>query len=77
MNLTDFLNKVIEHGIQGAKKDYAGKDLSKLRGAIAGFNACKDKTIDELRELLGATQLATKDAFTQTPKGDIEKRVTD
>ena len=50
MNFTDFLNRVIDDGIAAANESYKTDDL-KREGAVAGFEACRDKTDFELRQL--------------------------
>ena len=50
MNFNKFLNKVIDNGIAAAKKDYTSND-EKRNGSIAGFDACRDKTHEELLEV--------------------------
>lgn len=55
-----FLEEVISQGIAGAKADYKPSD--KLKGSIAGFEACRGKNIPELTELLSAARIATWDA---------------
>lgn len=62
MNYADFLNRVIETGIDGAKQSYAddaSRDVAwrevtafKLEGAIAGFERCREKLPHELLDLL-------------------------
>lgn len=52
MNYTDFLNEVINIGIESARRDY--KDETKpdqLEGSIAGFEACRGKEPVELLEV--------------------------
>lgn len=45
MNLQEFLDKVIDAGIEAARRDYNRPDqLHKLEGSIEGFEACRDKT---------------------------------
>lgn len=62
MTHAQFLNAVIDGGIDGAKKDYA-QSTDKLRGAIAGFEACRGKSVQELGELLSAARTARIDAL--------------
>jgi len=63
MNYQEFLTKVIDEGIAAARKDYADQK-DKLNGSIAGFEACRDKTPEELKLLLESSQISTKDAYT-------------
>ena len=48
----DFLNRIISDGIAAARGSYKDSNPLKLEGAVAGFEACRNKSIDELRELL-------------------------
>ncbi len=45
------LDAIIDRGIAAAKRDYAHKP-GKLRGAVAGFEACRNRTPTQLKELL-------------------------
>lgn len=47
------LTTIIEDGIEAARLDYVDpRHKLKLDGSIAGFNACRDKSIEELTSLL-------------------------
>ncbi len=47
-----YLNQVIDEGIAGAKKSYPNPEQkSKLDGSIAGFEACRGKTLEEIQEI--------------------------
>lgn len=61
-NFKQFVTKVVEEGIAGAKRDYQNQEM-KLRGAVAGFAACVDKTGGELRELLFAAKSSRQQAY--------------
>src|SRR5271157_148132 len=61
MNYLTFLDAVIERGLEAARRDYATK-ADKLAGSIAGFEACRNKTPGELRELLATAGQATEAA---------------
>jgi hypothetical protein len=53
-----FLTRVIDSGIQAARKDYGGQgDAHKLKGALAGFEVCRGKVPEEIRKLLCAARL--------------------
>ena len=53
MNYFDFLEMVIDDGIEAAKADYVKPEQKqKLEGSIAGFNACRKKTPEELLKIL-------------------------
>lgn len=42
MNYEDYLSQIIDDGIAAANRDYTKpRDASKLRGSIAGFEACR------------------------------------
>lgn len=63
MNLKEFIDRVIDDGIVAVNRDYARPDQKDKRdGSIAGFEACRDKTPQELAELLDACRTATLDA---------------
>lgn len=51
MTLKDFLDRVIDEGIKACSDSYKD-DRKKREGAIAGFEACRDKTVFELRQQL-------------------------
>jgi hypothetical protein len=57
----EFLERVINEGIEAAQKDYADKP-ERLNGSLAGFEACRDKNTLELAELLSAATTASRDA---------------
>jgi hypothetical protein len=52
----DFLSKVVDESIDGATKDYGGREddvgKAKLRGAVAGLKACRDLSPPQLAKLL-------------------------
>jgi len=49
----DFLRSVIEDGIEAATRDYTKPDQAhKLAGSLAGFEACRGKSPEELAVLL-------------------------
>lgn len=55
MQYIEFLTRVIDEGIASATDSYAEKDPAKLRGALLGFEACREKSPAELRALLSET----------------------
>ncbi len=61
METVQLLEKVVDDGIEAAKRDYA-KDKVKLKGAVAGFEACRNRTLDELKRLLDTSSRRTRDA---------------
>lgn len=65
MTYQEALERVINDGIDAAKEDYKGDDeekQAKLAGSIEGFEACRDKTPEELvgvlAKLRGQTHMA-------------------
>jgi hypothetical protein len=58
MEYEKFLTKVIDDGIEAAKKSYATRP-DKLRGAVAGFESCRGKSPEELRAALESARKAT------------------
>lgn len=51
MDYTTVLIYVIERGVEGARRDYR-EGSAKLKGALAGFEACRGRTPQELAVLL-------------------------
>lgn len=51
MTLKDFLDRIIDDGIAASSKSYKN-DPQKREGSAAGFNACRGKTVFELRQQL-------------------------
>lgn len=68
MNYSEFLNEVIDKGIAAAKEDYKDGKQNYLEGSIAGFEACRDKSPEELREIYFETHGYINQAY-----GDAEK----
>jgi len=56
-----FLDRIIDDGEAWAERDYGEGNL-KLAGAIAGFEACRDKEPKEIRELLDKAHVETMEA---------------
>jgi len=70
MDYATFLHRVIEDGLAAARESYARKP-DKLEGAVAGFEACRSRSPDELRNLLSEARARTARAHSDgTP---IEK----
>jgi hypothetical protein len=73
MNYREFLQKVIDDGVDAAKWDYRGPDQArKLAGSIAGFEACRRKVPIELAELYAEAQKKRYEASL----GLLSKKVT-
>jgi hypothetical protein len=52
MDYLQFINRVIDEGINAAKKDYTKpEEKTRLEGSIAGFEACRNKMPHELIEV--------------------------
>lgn len=52
MNYTQFLNRIIDDGINAAKADYNKQsDAEKLEGSVAGFEACRNLQLVGLVDL--------------------------
>lgn len=63
MEFDAFLTRVINEGIEGARVSYTSQaQKPKLDGSIAGFEACRGKSVSELKLLLEASQTASEDA---------------
>lgn len=70
MNHVDFLDKVIDRGIEAARSTYVRPDQKKkLEGAIAGFEACRGKGVSYLDALLVQ---ANRKVATQFEKEDYQ-----
>jgi len=68
MEYNSFLSKIIDAGIEAAKRDYS-KRIMHLKGAVEGFEACRDKNPDELLQLLRDATGRYQDAYnTQSEK---------
>lgn len=75
MNLREFLSRVIDKGIEAAKRDYDQPgDADRLRGSLAGFEACRDKTPDELMQLLQEATRVTSEAHRREDSNYWETR---
>lgn len=63
MTYIEFLHEVIERGIKGASEDpIINKYPKRLEGSIAGFNACRSKTPEQLSALLTEANRETLNA---------------
>lgn len=57
MNYDDFLRATIELGIDAARRDYTRPEQAeKLRGSLAGFEACRGKWPGQLNQLYDRTE---------------------
>lgn len=64
MTNDEFLNQIITRGIAACERDYADRPAMR-EGSIAGFEACRGKTADQLRQLLQDAYQATQKAYAQ------------
>lgn len=72
MNFETFLSRVIKEGIEAAKGDYTRLDQkTKLKGSIAGFEACRGKSPIELGKLLKEADAKTT-AHMREERDDVE-----
>jgi len=64
MNYNEFLTRVIDEGIEAATSDYTKEsEKSQLEGSIAGFNACRDKSPEELVAVWNEATKKMNEAF--------------
>lgn len=64
MDYNEFLNRVINEGISSATADYTdAKDKNRLDGSIAGFEACRDLTPNELVDMFKTASKYMNEAF--------------
>lgn len=68
MTLGKFLDDVIANGIEAAREDYRDYPI-RLRGAIAGFEACRGKNPMELRELLKKSSREAMEEYDRATSG--------
>lgn len=62
MTYDEFLTRVIDEGIAAARTDYASSP-HKLKGAVAGFEACRGKDTVALAQLIIEAGKMTQDAL--------------
>lgn len=61
MECLEYLNQIINEGIDAARRDYTKpRDASKLKGSIAGFEACRGLQPLEIAVLLNTCQDKTR-----------------
>ncbi len=74
MTYEDFLHKLINLGIEAARRDYAGEDphrRAKLAGSIDGFEDCRGKTPDQIPGLLKEAHAKADQARARVHEGEI------
>jgi hypothetical protein len=57
MTLRKLLDQIVDDGIKACSESYKD-DAKKREGAIAGFEACRNKSVFELRQILGVASNA-------------------
>ena len=62
MIIEEALNQIIDDGIEACKLDYKDRPME-LKGSVAGFEACRNKTPIELKEILDTANQKTHQAF--------------
>lgn len=70
----DLINRLIEEGIEGARKDYAGEgkcDAEKLAGSIDGFEACRGLQPEQMKDLLEDAHNKMQQAFFRVSEKEI------
>ena len=60
MNYDQFLDTIVNDGVRAARRDYKGGD--KLKGSVAGFEACRGEGPAGLAVLLDAASAAAREA---------------
>ncbi len=64
MNLQEFINTIIDDGIEASKADYSKEDVKHLLcGSIEGFESCRHKTVEEILELYKTSLKERNDAY--------------
>lgn len=73
-SLFSFLDRVVGDGIAAAQRDYAKpRDERKLAGSVAGFEACRNRSPEQLSALLNEAHLDTRRAFNEAHASDDRK----
>lgn len=66
MNIGEALEEIIRQGIEAVKQDYE-ENTDQYNGSIAGFEACQNKSPEELLSLLNKSREDTQKAFRRYP----------
>lgn len=69
MNYNEFLEKVINDGIEAVKNDYKEGD-NRREGSLKGFEECRGKSPEELYALLIEARKTANDKFFETQEDD-------
>lgn len=69
MTYKEFIERVINEGIEAAKVDYIKpEDQERLEGSIAGFEACRNKYPFQLVDVLNEANEEMNQAYTERKK---------
>lgn len=72
MSYEEFLLRVVEEGIEGARHDYGRPEQrTKLEGSIEGFEACRGKSLKELAQVLADAERSSKEARSRFHEKEI------
>jgi hypothetical protein len=64
MDLSTFISKVVDQGIEAAQADYTKPEQAQeLKGSLDGFEQCRGKNPNQLRDLLLEANTRANDAF--------------
>lgn len=75
MNWDAFINKIVDLGIEAAKRDYKRPEQKPLLdGSIAGFEACRDKSVVELPKILESAAQARTEAQKYSTTGFLRAK---
>lgn len=64
LTLSDFMQEVIRRGLDACQESYKNNEM-KRNGAVAGFEACRVDSLDELREVLRKAREQKQGKFEQ------------
>lgn len=75
MNWDNFINQIVDLGIEAARRDYKRMDQKPLLdGSIAGFEACRDKSVVDLPKILEAAAQERSRAQSGSTTGILKAR---
>lgn len=68
LTLGGLLERTIDDGIDAARRDYTEpRDAERLEGSVAGFEACRGRTPEQLAVLLTEARRETQAAYRADP----------
>lgn len=75
MDWDKFINQIVDLGIAAAKRDYKRPDQKPLLdGSIAGFEACRDKSVVDLPKILERAAQAQTEAQKYSTTGYLKAK---